>query len=120
QKESFLQYSSEVGESADIEKIEEAWKNKFVFYSPKIVYGVDFNPKQPIDVFVLSTGNSINSLQIAQQMTRCRNIKTISFFFNNVYRELKYESVADVKEFYTNFTSLFEKELKDYGMIALD
>ncbi len=52
----------------------ETFKNKFVFYSPSIITGVDFSIDQAQDVFLYIKGQSIDAQASYQQATRCRNI----------------------------------------------
>ena len=52
-------------------------KDKFVFYSPTVTFGVDFSVDVPQDVFIYIAGNSIQPSGSYQQATRCRNIKTL-------------------------------------------
>ena len=47
-KDDFLKYSSKDGSDKDLEDVTKQWKNKYVFYTPKIVYGVDFVPDVPM------------------------------------------------------------------------
>ena len=64
QKNDFILYSSDEGElSADLLK---QWTNKYVLYTPRIIYGVDFNPTTKTDVFIISQCHTINCIQIAQ------------------------------------------------------
>ena len=56
------------------------FKDCFVFYSPKITYGVDFNNLECAqDVFIYIKGSSIQPSGIFQQTTRCRNIKNLYY-----------------------------------------
>ena len=43
---------------------EKFFKNKFVFYSPSITFGIDFSIEEAQDVFIYITGRSINSESI--------------------------------------------------------
>ena len=51
------------------------FKGKFVFYSPQITHGVEFNVDIAQDVFIYIRGNSIQTTGSFQQATRCRNKK---------------------------------------------
>ena len=113
QKDDFIKISADENDITD--DVQEEWKNKYVLYTPKIIYGVDFNPVQKTDVFILSQTNTINPVQISQQMCRCRNIKEIHFYFNNVHNDLKFRSVDDVKEYYDDFQSHYDTILNEYG-----
>ena len=71
--------------------------NKFVFFSPSIIYGVDYVSKIKQDVFLYIGGTSINVACNWQQMSRCRNIKNMYFLSEARRREAKYTSLEDVK-----------------------
>jgi hypothetical protein len=75
----------------------EEFKDKFVFYSPKITFGVDFSIETPQDVFIYIAGNSIQPSGSYQQATRCRNIKTLYYFGEVSQRDAFYDSLEDVK-----------------------
>ncbi len=53
------------------------FNDKFLFYSPKITFGVDFSNLVSQNVFIHITGHSIQPSGSYQQTTRCRNIKTL-------------------------------------------
>jgi hypothetical protein len=60
----------------------EQFKNKFVFYSPKITYGVDYNNLElSQDVFIYIKGHTIQPSGAFQQATRCRNIQKVIFLW---------------------------------------
>jgi len=63
--------------------VSEEWKDKFVFYSPKIVYGVDFSINEPEDVFLCITGKTLMPPLLFQQATRCRNINKLYYYYDN-------------------------------------
>ena len=59
----------------------EQFRGKFVFYSPSIVYGVDFNNVGAFqDVFIYISGKSIEPSQSFQQASRTRFISNLHFF----------------------------------------
>jgi hypothetical protein len=60
----------------------EELKNKFVFYSPSITFGVDFSIDTPQDVFIYINGNSILPSGSFQQTTRTRNINKLYYYCN--------------------------------------
>ena len=118
QKNDFIKYSADEGElTADLVK---QWSNKYVLYTPRIIYGVDFNPPTKTDVFIISQCHTINCIQIAQQMTRCRNIKEVNFYFANIHNQLKFKTVDDVKDYYEEFQSHYETILNQYGHLTID
>ena len=65
-----------------IKDASELFKNKFVFYSPSIVYGVDFSIEFEQDVFIYITGKSLMPSGCFQQATRTRNIRTLYYYCN--------------------------------------
>ena len=67
------------------------------FYSPKITFGVDFSSLVAQDVFIHSTGNSIQPSGSFQQTTRCRNIKTLYYFGERTENLSFYNSLAEVR-----------------------
>jgi hypothetical protein len=78
------------------------FEGKFVFYSPKITFGVDFSNLVAQDVFIHISGFSIQPSGSYQQTTRCRNIKTLYYFGecsedNSIYNSLE-EVRADVEQ----------------------
>lgn len=76
----------------------EIWKNKFVFYSPKIIYGNDFVPDNKTDIFVFSKGGSIDSLQIVQQATRCRVMNDLYYYIKVKPQFLKYKNINECRD----------------------
>ena len=59
QKQDFILITAET--NFNLTNANEQFKNKFVFYSPKIIYGVDFNNIEiPQDVFIYIKGNTIS------------------------------------------------------------
>ncbi len=48
-KEQILKYTSTHGE--EIKDIKEEWENKIILYSPSIVQGIDYNPKDTQNIF---------------------------------------------------------------------
>lgn len=83
----------------------EFFKDKFVFYSPSITFGVDFNIDTPQDVFCYIKGNSILPSGSFQQTTRTRNINNLYFFCASKDKsvEPKFNSLDDTKDYYYDF-----------------
>ncbi len=80
------------------------WINKFVFYSPSIIYGIDFS-EQTVDVFCFVYKNHLNPLNIYQMISRPRKQNKVHVYCMQKEFHLKYKSVEDViKE-----TELYEK-----------
>jgi len=93
-KDMFLRISSEHRRFTNTD----IWKGKFVFYSPSIIYGNDFVPDMPTDVFVFVKGGTIDPLQIVQQATRCRKIKHLYYYIDTKNKWLKYKSLNECTE----------------------
>ena len=73
------------------------FEGKYVFYSPKITFGVDFSSDVAQDMFIHMTGNSISPAGCFQQTTRCRNIRTL-YYFGECSEDLScYGSLEEVR-----------------------
>jgi hypothetical protein len=90
--------------------VNDEWKNGFVFYSPKIVYGVDFTIDQPEDVFIYIQGNTLSPPLLFQQSTRCRNMTNLYYMFGyDIDKTLvtrykcKYDSLSDCENILTQY-----------------
>ena len=97
----------------------ETFKNKFVFYSPSIITGVDFSIDQAQDVFLYIKGQSIDAQASYQQATRCRNIKNLYYFCETKPQEAEYESLEQLRTLYTSYIKQSE-EIKDVCEILDD
>jgi hypothetical protein len=115
-KDSFLKITSRDDDFTDTE----IWKNKFVFYSPKIIYGNDFVPDIKTDIFVFSKGGSIDSLQIVQQATRCRIINDLYYYIKVKPQFLKYKSIDECKNIINNEKKVHYDILKELNCIEYD
>jgi hypothetical protein len=113
QLKNFLIYSSDEGDDKDFLEINDKWKSKNIFYTPKITFGVSFENKISRDIFLIARGNSINAFGYVQQISRCRNIKSLHYYVADKYCELKYQSVEDVKSHYSILLKDFEKLYRD-------
>lgn len=102
-KEEWKIYSSEVNYSLIDTK---EWINKFVFFTPSIIYGIDFN-YECVDVFALIYKNHLNSLQIYQMVSRARKQNIVHIYCNDKCNYLKYKNKESVIE----ETKLYEKNL---------
>jgi len=59
-----------------------------IIYSPKIIYGLDSSMKRP--VFAVYKSDIISPTSMVQQITRCRNITHLYYFFSS--KKFKYFS----------------------------
>jgi hypothetical protein len=81
------------------------WKNKRVFYSPRIEYGVDFNIDTKQNVYCIMNGNSILPSGNFQQITRTRNMNQLYLFCASKIHEPKYTDLDSVNnEIYESHT----------------
>jgi len=74
------------------------FKNKFVFFSPKITFGVDFSVPDAQDMYIYMNGQSIQPSGVFQQSTRCRNIQNLYYFGNCTQDVSKYETLDQLKD----------------------
>ena len=111
-KQDFLIYSSRDGDDDSLKNVSMTWTEKYVFYSPKIVYGLDFNNKVPVDVFFMSKSTSVNPLQFSQMVARTRNIKTLHYYIEEHNTPLDFDTVGDVKEYFEDMTSHYDETVK--------
>jgi len=110
-----------------IKDAEKEFKDKFVFYSPTITYGVDFSIEKEQNVYIYQEGKSILPNGSYQQATRCRNIKTLYFYSVDVENFAKYKSIEDTKNklkesvkyhnTLINVSSVYDERTEDYKII---
>ena len=74
------------------------FKNKFVFYSPKITYGIDFNIDEAQNVFIYVKGRTISPYGIFQQCTRTRNIDSVYFYCECWGKDEQFKTIKDVED----------------------
>jgi hypothetical protein len=58
----------------------EDWKDKIIFYSPKISTGVDVTVIDHTDQFIYITGKSVSPITLYQMSTRTRNMKQLNYY----------------------------------------
>jgi hypothetical protein len=88
-KKEWLIYSSEI----DYNLIDtKDWIDKYVFFTPSIIYGIDYNYKE-IDVFCFVYKNHLNPLQIYQMISRARKQKNVHIYCNEKESYIKYKSI---------------------------
>lgn len=108
-----LEYSSSRGNDNDFKDVNEKWANKWVFFTPKIIYGLDFNISVKTDVFFYGSSGTLNSLQIAQQIARVRNPDNIYFYINDNIGHLALKTISDVKIMYVDKINNYRQYLKN-------
>ena len=80
----------------------EQFANKFVFYSPSIIFGVDFSIDQAQDVFIYNKGRTLDPSAIFQQTTRTRNIRNLYYYSELANADPIYENLETCKQIYSN------------------
>ncbi len=78
----------------------EEWENNFVFYTPKVIYGISYTFSQK-NVFCFATKDTLNALHLNQQIQRCRNQSNLFIYCHNRKKDRKYENIEDIQN-YTN------------------
>ena len=91
-----------------------------VVYSPKIVYGVDFQPAVPTDSLFIGCGHSIDVLEMVQQLCRNRKMKDIYYQLNNEKHYNKFDDVEEVKTYYGDFKNVFTNIMVQYCAVYID
>ena len=90
--DNWLEYSSEVDYGLIDTK---TWTNKYVFFTPTIIYGIDYN-ELLTDVFCFVHKFHLNPLQIYQMISRVRKINKTYVYCHTKLFYLKYKSIDDV------------------------
>jgi hypothetical protein len=91
-KNEWLIYSSEI----DYNLIDtKDWINKFVFFTPTIIYGIDYNYEY-VDVFSFIYKSHLNPLQIYQMISRARKQNKVHIYCNEKETYNKYKCIEDV------------------------
>jgi hypothetical protein len=56
--------------SSSVEVLTDEWADKFVMFTPKIIYGIDFNNKNPITVYAFNFNKTISPFETNQHIQR--------------------------------------------------
>lgn len=91
------------------DNVSEELKDKFVFYSPSITFGVDFSIDEAQNVFIYIKGDSILPSGSYQQTTRTRNMKNLYYYCNVEEKNEQFDTLEDVKTYYKNVSNASEK-----------
>ena len=108
-----VRYSSENGRSEDFKNLKKKWIGKIVFYTPSIIYGLDFNNINNTYVYLIAQCNSINALEFNQQVCRTRNIAELKYFVAPKEISLKYFTRKKLRESYDNLIKNCKKLFKN-------
>ena len=110
-KKEWLIYSSEIHYGLIDTSL---WKNKFVFFTPTIIYGIDYNYEM-VDVFCFVHKTHLNPLQIYQMISRARKQKTVNIYCKEKEYKNRYQSVEDVIEETNQFEKNFNYMVPEYN-----
>ena len=66
----FIVHSSSEGKDSNFRNVKLYSAGKYVFCTPKVIYGLDFADKVPANVYLFSKGTSINAHQLQQQISK--------------------------------------------------
>jgi len=95
------------------------FKDKFVFYSPKLTFGVDFSVDVEQDVFLYVRGNSLLPTGLFQQTTRCRNLRCVYYYGDTPNRDAVHNNLESLKKMvYDNLAE--NRALANAGSTFLD
>jgi hypothetical protein len=116
-KKKCLIYSGEDGNKLDFARASKLWKNKFVFCSPSVIYGIDYNNINTHYVFGYYFGGTIDALGSYQQSGRVRHPIAIhiyiaehveTHFYNSIYEMIRETDNALCDD--ENYLDFIEKE----------
>ena len=117
-KEKFVLVTSDT--KIKLYDVEEQFKNKYVFFSPSITTGINFNITVKQDVFIYINGKTISPASSFQQAGRTRNINKL-YYYSNVKEKLNnYSNIEEVETNYKNRIETNEKLLSLSGSITED
>ena len=97
----------------ELENVNEQFLNKYVFYSPSITCGINFDIEIKQDVFLYINGKTLEPCDSFQQATRTRNIKTLNYYINEPSTDYipKFMSLEDTYEYISNVKNIHNDNL---------
>jgi hypothetical protein len=119
-KDDFLIYSSKDGEDNDLTDVTATWKGKYVFYTPKIVYGIDFVPDEYMNVYAFFKCTSVSPLAFSQMVSRCRKIKHLKYNIQERNVSLMFMDANAIKENYDDVLKYLENCIDELDPINKD
>jgi len=116
--------SNETSKNTKYEDVTTDWKNKWVFTSPSIIYGLSDDSKSNKNIYGIYTnkGSTLNAQKINQQLARVRNPESIHVFIKQFKYISQYNNLNDVykdfcllnKEYYPEINiECFEQKFLD-------
>ena len=132
-----LIYTRSEGSSTDLQNVNEKWANKIVFYSPRVLYGIDFKSEKKETVYIISVSgdtdpltnsyrdHTLNAAEIAQQMNRNRNISQVKYYIRSNNCGLKgIHTIDEIKKentaFLNGYTSMYNKLTNNINDYTID
>lgn len=88
------------------------WINKWVFHSPKIIYGVSYT-KSKVSVYSVVTKNHLTPLHINQQLQRGRDQKSVYIYCSIKKNKQQYRTIMDVRRDTCKFLEKYKNIEKD-------
>lgn len=76
------------------------WNDKYILYSPSVIYGVDFQPNSKMNVFYYCHGLTLNPIQITQQIFRCRKIDNIYTYVDANIKKPTFNNYQEANNYY--------------------
>lgn len=75
------------------------WKNKCVFYSPSIIYGIDFSEDVETVVYSFCFKKTLDPYSLNQQIQRTRNQKEVHAYITTRYTRPDFFNIEDHKKY---------------------
>ena len=101
-------------EGKEIKDILTEWDEAYIICSPRIVEGLDFQPKEPINVYCFIFGNTtINPLQVSQQIARNRNPLNTYIYYENDNNKISFKNKTDLIDYYKNIDNVYNNVFFD-------
>jgi hypothetical protein len=97
--------------------IKEKWRNKIILYSPLIISGIDYNDETPRNVYGIYKRNDIlDAYDMNQQISRCRNIKSLNLLLPNTLLQDKFYSPEGYLHHIQTLIKNNKEHLDDYNL----
>ena len=97
-----LVYSSLNDSSADFPRVNEIWKDAWVFATPTLIYGTSYDNLHTHKVYYVSWGGNLNAMTINQQIGRVRHPKSIHVCVNMDYEPSLFSSKTEHLKYIRN------------------
>lgn len=109
-----LDYSAINGDS-EFTTLDTKWEDAFIFCTPRIIYGIDYNKSNTHKVYSFNRGKTINVSSINQQIGRIRQPISINIFLDStVKRYNEYHTLEQFEKDINTFKDGCELKFKEY------